>query len=68
LKFSYCFLFDRLKEYSGHFAFEVGMPAKSSASGAIMVVVPNILGYCVWSPLINTHELSLKGIAFCEVT
>jgi glutaminase len=57
-----------LKEYTGHFAFTVGTPAKAGASGYIMVVVPDVLGYCVWSPQVDEFELSIKGLAFSQVS
>ena len=31
-------------DFSGEFAFTVGLPAKSSVSGGLMVVVPGIYG------------------------
>jgi glutaminase len=52
---------------SGEWAFDIGLPAKSSISGALMVVIPNVLGMCVYSPLLSdTSNLPLKGIAFTK--
>jgi len=46
--------------YSGEWAYRVGLPAKSGYSGIIMMVVPNVCGIAVYSPLVH-HANSLKG-------
>lgn len=51
---------------SGEFAFRVGMPAKSGIAGGIMVVVPGLMGTAVYSPPLDPHGNSLRGVAFCE--
>lgn len=35
---------------AGRFAVEVGKPAKSGVSGALMVIVPNLFGFATFSP------------------
>lgn len=53
-------------DFSGEFAFQVGLPAKSSVSGAVMVVVPNVMGFCIWSPKLDIYGNSVRGIEFCN--
>ncbi|KJE93435.1 glutaminase [Capsaspora owczarzaki ATCC 30864] len=53
-------------DFSGEFAFKIGIPAKSGVAGALMVVVPNIMGLCIWSPRLDKLGNSVRGIEFCK--
>jgi len=51
---------------AGMFTLEVGLPAKSGVAGAVMVVVPNVMGFATFSPRLDPYGNSVRGVAFCR--
>ncbi|MBE9113578.1 glutaminase A [Nodosilinea sp. LEGE 07298] len=52
--------------FAGEWAFRVGIPAKSGVSGGLMAVVPNQAGIAVFSPLLDGHGNSVRGLKVFE--
>ncbi|MBT4989984.1 MAG: glutaminase A [Rickettsiales bacterium] len=53
-------------DFSGEFAFSVGIPAKSGVAGGLMIVVPNLMGIAVWSPRLDEMGNTVRGVEFCK--
>lgn len=51
---------------AGAFVLEVGLPAKSGVAGALLVVVPNLMGFATFSPRLDVFGNSVRGVSFCR--
>ena len=53
-------------DFAGEWAFDVGVPAKSSVSGGILAVVPDKMGIATYSPGLDPHGNSVRGVRVCQ--
>nr|WP_249167910.1 glutaminase A [Bradyrhizobium elkanii] len=53
-------------DYAGEWIYRVGMPAKSGVGGGIVAALPSQLGLGTFSPLLDGHFNSVRGLRVCE--
>lgn len=51
-------------DFSGEYAFSVGLPAKSGVSGALVIAIPNVGGFAIFSPRLDSNHNSVRGVEF----
>ena len=52
-------------DYSGQWAYRVGIPAKSGVAGGVVAVVNRQIGIATYSPRLDAHGNSRRGIEVC---
>jgi glutaminase len=51
-----------MSDYSGEFAYNIGLPSKSGIQGAMMIIIPGKMGVFVYSPLLDNSSNSVRGV------
>jgi glutaminase len=52
-------------DFSGEWAYRVGLPAKSGVGGGIVAVVPGEMGIGIFSPRLDAKGNSTRGLKVC---
>ena len=55
-------------DYSGQWAFDIGVPAKSGVGGCVYIVIPNLCGISIWSPRLDKVGNSARGVAVSKAS
>ncbi len=53
-------------DYAGEWAYSVGIPAKSGVGGGILGILPGVGGMAVFSPRLDEHGNSVRGLRTFE--
>jgi glutaminase len=53
-------------DYAGEWIYRVGMPAKSGVGGGIVAALPSQIGLGTFSPRLDSHGNSARGLRVCE--
>jgi glutaminase len=53
-------------DYAGEWAYSVGIPAKSGVGGGILGLLPGVGGIAVFSPRLDAHGNSVRGLRVFE--
>lgn len=53
-------------DYAGEWIYRVGIPAKSGVGGGIIAALPSQIGLGTFSPNLDSHGNSVRGLKVCE--
>ena len=53
-------------DYAGEWIYRVGIPAKSGVGGGIVAALPSQIGLGTFSPCLDGHGNSVRGLKVCE--
>ena len=53
-------------DYAGEWIYRVGIPAKSGVGGGIVAALPSQMGLGTFSPRLDSHGNSVRGLKVCE--
>ena len=53
-------------DYAGEWIYRVGIPAKSGVGGGILAALPTQFGLGTFSPRLDAHGNSVRGLKVCE--
>ena len=53
-------------DYAGEWIYRVGIPAKSGVGGGIVAALPSQFGLGTFSPCLDSHGNSVRGLKVCE--
>ena len=51
---------------AGEWVVDVGLPAKSGVGGGVLAVLPGQIGIALYSPRLDRHGNSVRGVAACR--
>jgi len=53
-------------DYAGEWTYRVGIPSKSGVGGGIVAALPSQIGLGTFSPRLDEHGNSIRGLKVCE--